>query len=123
MGTEKNVDEITDEEFAALVRGKEVIEILVGECGFDLVFENGLVLETYDLCVLLAWMKEMGEDDGVDCRPRSREEHRELAMRFAGRRVVDVVIDGGKCVFEFVLDDGEKVCVPDAYGYVIDRRL
>ena len=118
------IEGMSEKEFIESVRGKRVVELRIGDSGFDLVFEGGVVLETYDLCLMYSRIRDMCKECDVEaCEPLGREVHERILKKFVKRKVVDVEYNVGNCVFVFHLDNGESVCIPVEYGYVIDREV
>jgi len=105
--------EYSDEEFIQFITGHEIVKTRLGEDGFDIVFDNGLVLETYDGCKLA---------ETIDCEKLDPNFHKELLNRLIGRTVVKAEIGWKDCIFRFHLDNGDVVCILKAYAYAIGKE-
>ena len=117
---DENARGMDEKEFIEKVKGKKIMKLRIGDSGFDVVFEDGIVLETYDFCLLYGRMKEMCKECNVpDCEALGRELHEKLLKRFVDRSVVYAEYNVNNCVFVFHLDNGDSVCIPSEYGYVI----
>lgn len=107
------------DELLKTIAGKKIVKGCIGDSGFDVIFENGVVVETYDMCLLMQRMSRVLGGEEVDCKPFTRSVHERFLRRLIGRVVtaVEEGVDG--CVLRFELDDG-FVCLPEQYGYVVD---
>jgi len=122
----KPTNNVSEDEFIEKIRDKKAEKVRVGESGFDVVFENGYCIETYDMCLIMRRMAELAEKLGsstgtpsLDCTPYDEGFHKTLAFKFLDKTVKTVEYNTDSCIFKFVLNDGETVCIPDQYGYVL----
>ena len=116
--------EYSDEEFIQFITGHEIVKTRLGEDGFDIVFDNGLVLETYDGCKLAQNLIDTisrGKET-IDCEKLDPNFHKELLNRLIGRTVVKAEIGWKDCIFRFHLDNGDVVCILKAYAYAIGKE-